>query len=170
MTRLVCLVAALSVLLAAQPATQRGPIIRWQPTNGPLGGEADSILVHAGQLVVPLHNVGAWRSRDRGKSWQLVREREESWGMTKAGPDLFVLKRRGLHRAADIGGPWVTCGAVPRAPGTYGHLIDAGARSSTSSWMSGCFDRATNVRPGRPLWCPGREPDQPSMSCSPAAR
>jgi len=79
-TRLVCLVAVLSVLLAAQPATQRGPIIRWQPTNGPLGGEADSILVHAGQLVVPLHNVGAWRSRDRGKSWQLVREREESWG------------------------------------------------------------------------------------------
>jgi photosystem II stability/assembly factor-like uncharacterized protein len=114
------------VLLAAQPAAQRGPIIRWQPTNGPLGGEADAILVHAGQLVVPLHNVGAWRSRDRAKTWQLVTEREESWGMTKAGADLFVFKRQGLHRAADLGVPWVTCGAVPLPRGTYGRLIDAG--------------------------------------------
>jgi Photosynthesis system II assembly factor YCF48 len=125
-TRLVCLVALVGVLLAAQPAAQRGPIIRWQPTNGPLGGEADSILVHAGQLIVPLHNVGAWRSRDRGKSWRLVTEREESWGMTKAGRDLFVFKQRGLHRVADLGAPWVTCGAVPRPPRSYGELIDAG--------------------------------------------
>ena len=51
MTRLVCLVAVVGVLLAAQPAAQRGPIIRWQPTNGPLGGEADSIVVHAGNLL-----------------------------------------------------------------------------------------------------------------------
>jgi hypothetical protein len=121
---LVCLAVAVVVLLAAGPAAQRGPIIRWQPTNGPLGGEADSILVHAGQLLVPVHNVGAWRSRDRGKSWRLVTEREESWGMTKAGPDLFVFKRQGLHRAAGLGGPWVRCGAVPRPPGTYGQLID----------------------------------------------
>jgi hypothetical protein len=125
-TRLVCLVAVVGMLLAAQPAAQRGAIIRWQPTNGPLGGEADSILAHAGQLIVPLHNVGAWRSRDRGKSWRLVTGREESWGMTKAGPDLFVFKQRGLHRAADLGAPWVTCGAVPRPPGSYGELIDAG--------------------------------------------
>jgi hypothetical protein len=125
-TRLVCLVAVVAVLLAAQPAAQRAPLIRWQPTSGPLGGEADSILVHAGQLVVPLHNVGAWRSRDRGKTWQLVTEREESWGMTKAGLDLFVFKRQGLHRAADLGVPWVTCGAVPHPRGTYGRLIDAG--------------------------------------------
>ena len=69
MTRLVCLAAALVALLAADPAAQRGPLIQWQRTNGPLGGEADSILVHAGQLIVPLHNLGAWRSRDRGKSW-----------------------------------------------------------------------------------------------------
>jgi ligand-binding sensor domain-containing protein len=115
------------VLVAAQPAAQRGPIIRWQPTTGPLGGEAESILVHAGQLVVPLHNVGAWRSRDRGKSWRLVSARDESWGMTQAGPDLFVFRRRGgLHRAADLGAPWVTCGAVPRPPRSYGALIDAG--------------------------------------------
>jgi ligand-binding sensor domain-containing protein len=125
-TRLVCLVAVVGVLLAAQPATQRAPIIRWQPTNGPLGGEADSILVHAGQLVVPVHNLGAWQSRDRGKSWQLVTEREETWGMTKAGPDLFAFKRKGLHRAADLGAPWVACGAIPRPRGTSGHLIDAG--------------------------------------------
>jgi len=46
--------------------------------------------------------------------------------MTKAGPELFVLKRRGLHRAVDLGVPWVTCGAVPRPPRTYGRLIDAG--------------------------------------------
>jgi hypothetical protein len=46
--------------------------------------------------------------------------------MTKAGPDLFVFKQRGLHRAADLGGPWVACGAVPRPPGSYGELIDAG--------------------------------------------
>ena len=126
MTRLACLVAAVGVLLAAQPAAQRRPIIRWQPTNGPLGGEADSILAHAGQLVVPLHNLGAWRSRDRGKSWRLITGREESWGMTKAGPDLFVFKQRGLHRVADLGAPWVTCGAVPRPPGSYGRPIDAG--------------------------------------------
>ena len=126
MTQLACLVAVVGVLLAAQPAAQRGPIIRWQPTNGPLGGEADSILVHAGQLIVPLHNVGAWRSRDRAKSWRLVIEREESWGMTKAGPDLFVFKQRGLHRVADLGARWVTCGAIPRPPGSYGELIDGG--------------------------------------------
>jgi Photosynthesis system II assembly factor YCF48 len=125
-TRLACLVAVVAVLLTAQPAAQRGPIIRWQPTNPPLGGEADSILAHAGQLIVPLHNVGAWRSRDRGKSWRLVTEREESWGMRTAGPDLFVFKQRGLHRAADPGGPWVTCGAVSRGPGSHGALIDAG--------------------------------------------
>lgn len=126
MTRLVCLVAVAGALLAVQPAAQRGPIIRWQPTNGPLGGEASSILVHAGQLVVPLHNEGAWRSRDRGKSWQLVTELEEGWGMTKAGPDLFVFKRQGLHRAADVGGPWVTCGTVSRPSGAYGQVIHAG--------------------------------------------
>jgi photosystem II stability/assembly factor-like uncharacterized protein len=124
--RLACLAAVVGVLLAAQPAAQGRPVIQWQPTNGPLGGEADSILVHAGQLIVPLHNVGAWRSRDRGKSWRLVTEREESWGMTKAGPDLFVFKRRGLYRAADLGARWVTCGAVPRPPGSYGELIDTG--------------------------------------------
>jgi photosystem II stability/assembly factor-like uncharacterized protein len=124
-TRLACLVAVVGVLLAAQPAAQREPIIRWQPTNRPLGGEADSVLVHAGQLIVPLHNVGAWRSRDRGKSWRLVTEREDSWGMTKAGPDLFVFKRRGLYRAADLGAPWVRCGAIG-PPGSYGRLIDAG--------------------------------------------
>ena len=127
MTRLVCVIATAGVLLAAQPVAQSGPIIRWQPTNGPLGGEADSIIVHAGQLIVPLHNAGAWRSRDRGKSWRLVTERfKESWGMTKAGSDLFVFKDHGLHRFADLGAPWVTCGAVPRPPGTYGRLIDAG--------------------------------------------
>ena len=126
MTRLACLAAVVGVLLAPQPAAQREPIIRWQPTNGPLGGEADSILVHAGQLIVPLHNGGAWRSRDRGKSWRLVTEREESWGMRKVGSDLFVFKQRGLHRAADLGGPWVACGAVPRPSGSSGALIDAG--------------------------------------------
>ncbi len=127
MTRLACLVAVVGVMLAAQPAAQRGPIIRWQPTTAPLGGEADSILVHAGQLVVPLHNVGSWRSRDRGKSWRLVTEREESWGMTKAGRDLFVFRRRGgLHRFAGSGAPWVTCGAVPQSSRSYGELIDAG--------------------------------------------
>jgi hypothetical protein len=125
-TRLVCLAAVLGVLLAAQPAAQRAPIIRWQPTNGPLGGEADSILVHEGQLVVPLHNLGAWRSRDGGNSWRLVRAREDSWGMTKAGADLFVFRRQGLHRAAHLGARWVRCGAVPRPSGTHGHLIDAG--------------------------------------------
>ena len=68
MTRLVCLIAILGLLPAAEPATQRAPIIRWQPTNGPLGGEADSLFVHEGQLVVPVHHIGAWRSRDRGES------------------------------------------------------------------------------------------------------
>jgi ligand-binding sensor domain-containing protein len=128
MTRVVCLVAVVALLLVAQPAAQRGPLIRWQPTTGPLGGEADSILVHAGQLIVPLHNVGAWRSRDRGKSWRLVviGRPEETWGMTKAGPDLFAFRRQGLHRAADLSAPWGPCGAVPRPPGTYGHLIGAG--------------------------------------------
>ncbi len=128
MTRLLCLIATAGMLLAAQPTAQPGPIIRWQPTTGPLGGEADSIIVHAGQLIVPLHNHGAWRSRDRGKSWRLVTGRfEESWGMTKAGPDLFVFKQNGLHRVADLGASWVRCGAVPRPPGNYGRLIDAGA-------------------------------------------
>ena len=127
MTRLLCLTAVLGVLLAEQPAAQRGPLIRWQSTNGPLGGEADSILVHAGQLVVPLHSGGAWRSRDRGQSWRLVTRRfKESFGMTKVGRDLFVFKQHGLHRMADLGAPWVTCGAVPRPPSTYGRLIDAG--------------------------------------------
>ena len=126
MTRLVCLAAVVGVLLAAQPAAQRGPIIRWQPTHAALGGEADSILVHAGQLIVPVHNVGAWRSRDRGKSWRLVTEREETWGMTKAGQDLFVFRRRGLHRVVTPGAPLVRCGAVPRPTGSYGALIDAG--------------------------------------------
>ena len=125
MTRLACLAAVIAMVLTAQPAAQRGPLIRWQPTNGPLGGEASSILVHAGQLVVPLHNDGAWRSRDRGKSWQLLTEREDSWGMTKAGRDLFVFKRHGLHRAADVGGPWVACGAGS-GPDSYGALVDAG--------------------------------------------
>jgi photosystem II stability/assembly factor-like uncharacterized protein len=129
-TRLVCLVAVIGVLLVDQPDAQRAALLRWQPTNGPLGGEADSILVHSGQLVVPVHNVGAWRSRDRGRSWQLVREREASWGMTKAGPDLFVFKRRGLdrilYRAADLGVPWVSCGAVPHPPGASARLIGAG--------------------------------------------
>jgi Photosynthesis system II assembly factor YCF48 len=127
MTRVVCLVAVVALLLAAQPAAQRGPLIRWQPTTGPLGGESNSIFVHAGQLIVPLHNDGAWRSRDRGNSWQLVTGRfKESWGMTKAGPALFVFKQPGLHRIADLGASWVTCGAVPRPPRSYGHLIDAG--------------------------------------------
>ena len=126
MTRLLCLVALVGVLLAAQPAAQRRPIIRWQPTNGPLGGEADSILVHAGQLIVPLHNGGAWRSRDHGESWRLVTEREDSSGMRKAGRDLFVFKQRRLHRAADLGAPWVRCGATPGSPGSSGALIDAG--------------------------------------------
>jgi hypothetical protein len=125
-TRVASLVAVVGVLLAAQPVAQRGPIIRWQPTNGPFGGEADSILAHAGQLIVPLHNAGAWRSRDRGKSWRLVAERQETWGMTKAGPDLFAFRERGLHRAADLGAAWVRCGDVPRPPRSYGQLIDAG--------------------------------------------
>jgi len=125
-TWLACLVAAVGALLAAQPATGREPIIRWQQTNGPLGGEADSIFVHAGQLVVPLHNVGAWRSRDRGRSWRLVTERRESWGMTAAGSDLFVFTRQGLQRGRNLGGPWVTCGTVPRPRGSSGRLIDAG--------------------------------------------
>jgi photosystem II stability/assembly factor-like uncharacterized protein len=126
MTRHVCVLAIFGVLLAAQPAAQRAPIIRWQPTNGPLGGEADALLVHAGQLVVPLHTAGVWRSRDQGKSWRLLTGRFlESWGMTKAGPELFVFKQQGLHRVADLGAPWVACGAVPRPPGTYGRLIDA---------------------------------------------
>ena len=127
MTRVLCLIAVGCVLLGVQPGAQRAPLIRWQQINAPLGGEADSILVHAGQLIVPLHNAGAWRSRDRGKSWQLVSRRfEESWGMRKAGPDLFVSKQPALYRMADLGAPWVTCGAVPRPPGVHGHLIDAG--------------------------------------------
>jgi hypothetical protein len=125
-TRLVCVAAALGLLLGGQPATPRVPTIQWQATNPPLGGEADSIFAHAGQLVVPLHNVGAWRSRDRGKSWQLVTERQESWGMTVAGPDLFVFTRQGLRRGREPGGPWVTCGAIPRPRGGSARVIDGG--------------------------------------------
>ena len=156
MTRLACLVAVVAVLVAAQPAAQRGPIIRWQPTTGPLGGEAESILVHAGQLVVPLHNEGSWRSRDGGKSWRLVTEREESWGMRKAGRDLFVLRRRGgLHRAADVGARWVRCGAVPRPPRAYGELIDAGETLFYFVMDAGLFqsrDRCATWTPVKVPW------------------
>ena len=165
-TRLACLVAVVGVLLAAQPAAQRG---RSSVAAGSEpGGEADSILVHAGQLIVPLHNVGAWRSRDRGKSWRLVTEREESWGMTKAGPDLFVFKQRGLHRAADLGARWVTCGAVPRPRLCWCADRCRGNPLLLRHGMSACSDRATDVRPGRLLRCPGRERCQPSCRVLPS--
>jgi ligand-binding sensor domain-containing protein len=154
-TRLACLVIVVGVLVAAQPAAQRGPIIRWEPTTGPIGGEADSILVHAGQLVVPLHNVGSWRSRDRGRSWRLVTEREESWGMRKAGRDLFVFRRGGLHRFAVAGAPWVTCGAVPRPLRSYGELIDGGASLFYFVRDAGLFrsrDRCATWTPVKVPW------------------
>ena len=67
-----------------------------------LGGEADSILVHAGQLIVPLHN-GVPGDRVIAGNLAAGYRTRRSWGMTKAGPDLFVFKQRGLHRAADLG-------------------------------------------------------------------
>jgi photosystem II stability/assembly factor-like uncharacterized protein len=75
--------------------------------------------------------------------------------MTKAGPDLFVFRRRGLHRFAGLGAPWVTCGAVPRPPRSYGELIDAGETLFYFVMDAGLFqsrDRCATWTPVKVPW------------------
>ena len=89
--------------------------------------------------------------------------------MTKAGPDLFVFKQRGLHRAADLG------------------AVGDMRRRSTASRLSGGADRCRETlfyfvmdvglfrsrdrcATWTPVKVPWKERCQPSMSCSPVAR
>ena len=162
----------MALLLAAQPAAQRGPLIRWLPTTGPLGGESNSIFVHAGQLIVPLHNDGRLAiSLSRELLAAGDRTAQRKLGADKGRAGSLCLQAAGPPPDRGSGAPWVTCGAVPRPPGSL-RAPDrcGGRRSSISSWMSACFDRAIDVRPGRLLRCREGKRGKPSMSCFHVAR
>ena len=105
MTRLVLLAAILAWTASQSTAPQEG-VIRWQPTGGPRGGEADQILVRGDRILVK-GDSGAWQSVDRGRTWRRLQGRFETGSTILESPtDLFVYEEGKLYRTPDHGATW----------------------------------------------------------------
>jgi photosystem II stability/assembly factor-like uncharacterized protein len=114
MSRFLALAALAALLPPTQPTPHPRPTIDWESVKAPFGGKAETLVAHGDLLLARADSVW-WLSTDRGESWRLSSGRlRDTWWIEPLAGDLFVIDSGGIHRTANRGRSWTSCGVLPR--------------------------------------------------------